>query len=316
LKVYLVEAVQHGAQVLADTSAVRVRLDGRRATAVEAVVRDPQTGAKRARVTIEARVVCVSASATGTPALLKRSHVPDPHKLVGSRLFLHPGAAVAARFAEPLASWRGVPQSYECTEFLDFGPKSERRVWIIPSFAHPAGVSSTLSGFGAAHASAMADYGHLAAISPMVHDQRPGRVGPKGDFGVDIDYQLSPDDGAQLALGLRESARILLAAGAEKVVVPLTRVVELRSVAEVDRFFADYRVRKQDTDVTAVHPMGSVWMGDDASRACVDSRGRYHHLDNLFVADTSLCCSSIGVPPQITAYTLGTHVGRQIAALV
>jgi choline dehydrogenase-like flavoprotein len=314
LKIYLADAVGHGADVLADTWAARVEYSGRNAARVHAVVRDPRTGAASAHVTIDARAVCVSASATGTPALLLRSSVPDPHRLVGSRLFLHPGAAVAARFPEPLASWRGVPQSYECTEFLDFAPGATRRVWIICSFAHPAGVSSQLSSFGAAHAAALRDYPHLAALSPMVHDLDPGRVNVAGTWGIDLDYRLSARDAAQLHLGLRESARLLLAAGAEKVLVPLARTVEIAALADVDAAFARIRVEPYDTDVTAVHPMGSVWMGDAPERACVDSTGRYHHLDNLFVADTSLYPSSIGAPPQITAYTLGTHVGRQIAA--
>ena len=49
-------------------------------------------------------------------------------------------------------------------------------------------------------------------------------------------------------------------------------------------------------DITAVHPMGSVPMGDDPS-AAVDSEGRHHHLRGLWVADGSLFPSSIGVPP-------------------
>jgi choline dehydrogenase-like flavoprotein len=175
-------------------------------------------------------------------------------------------------------------------------------------------VSSQLSAFGHAHGEALAEYPHLAALSPMVHDLDPGRVNVAGDFGLDLDYTLSERDAAQLHLGLRESARLLLAAGAEKVYVPRARTVEITRLADVDAAFAAFRIRPYDTDVTAVHPMGSVWMGDDATRACVDSTGRYHHLDNLFVADTSLYPSSIGGPPQITAYTLGTHVGRQIAA--
>lgn len=313
LKVYMTDAVRAGAVVLADTWAVRIEHDGKRASKVHAVVRGRERGERRAAVTVAAKVVCVSASATGTPALLRRSGVPDPGRLVGSRLFLHPGAAVAARFDEPLQSWRGVPQSYECTEFLDFAPRSQRRVWIVPTFAHPAGVSAVLSGFGEAHAAYMKDYGRMAALSAMVHDEHPGRVGPRGAHGVDIDYRLHPDDAAQLVLGLRESARLFLAAGAREVVVPVARPATLRTAAEVDAFFSTFHIRAQDTDLTAVHPMGSVWMGDDAETSCVDSRGRYHHMDNVYVADTSLYCSSIGVPPQITAYTLGTHVGRQIA---
>ena len=103
------------------------------------------------------------------------------------------------------------------------------------------------------------------------------------------------------------------AAGAEAAFLPLAKTVRIGSVDELTQVFERLRIRRQDLELSAVHPMGSVWMGDDPLRACVDSTGRYHHLDNLFVADTSLYPSSIGVPPQLTAYALGTHVGRQIA---
>jgi choline dehydrogenase-like flavoprotein len=313
LKVFISQAVRDGAQVLADTWALRVERDGRRATRVIAQVRDPASGRALGQVRVQARAICVSASATGTPALLQRSEVPDPHALVGSRLFLHPGAALAARFERPIRGWQGIPQSYECTQFLDFAETARERVWIVPTFAHPAGVSAVLSGFGAEHGALMQGYDHIAAISAMVHDVHPGRVSPEGELGVRLDYVLHPEDAAQLVLGLRESARLMLAAGASEVLVPLTRLHRLTRPQDIDPFFADLEIRPQDTDLTAVHPMGSVWMGDDARSSCVDSRGRYHHLDNLFVADTSLYPSSVGVPPQITAYTLGLHVGRQIA---
>jgi choline dehydrogenase-like flavoprotein len=125
---------------------------------------------------------------------------------------------------------------------------------------------------------------------------------------------LSEKDARPMHLGLRECARIAFAAGAERVFVPLARTVEIERIEDVDRVFDTIRIEPHDTDVTAVHPMGSVWMGDSPADSCVDSTGRYHHLDNLFVADTSLYCSSTGVPPQITAYALGTMVGRRIAA--
>ncbi|MBW2211899.1 MAG: hypothetical protein JRG67_12820, partial [Deltaproteobacteria bacterium] len=39
-----------------------------------------------------------------------------------------------------------------------------------------------------------------------------------------------------------------------------------------------------------------------------------HHLQNLWVADGSLFPSSIGVPPQLSIYAMGLHVGRSLAA--
>lgn len=316
LKVYIAPAVERGAMVLADTWAVRIRWSGRRASAVEAVVRDPATGAERHRVTIEARAVCVAASATGTPALLLRSEVPDPHALVGSRLHLHPGAAVAGIFADEVVGWTGIPQSYECTEFLDFAPGSERRVWITTAFAHPVGASAILGAFGTEHARFLQHYPRLAALLPMLHDETSGRVRPRGNYGVEIDYWPGAADRAQLALGVRECARLLLAAGAKTAIVPLAAPIEIERLEDVDRALGALEIRPHDLDLTAVHPMSSVWMGDDPARACVDSTGRYHHLDNVYVADTSLFPTSIGGPPQITAYALGTHVGRTIAGAV
>lgn len=67
-------------------------------------------------------------------------------------------------------------------------------------------------------------------------------------------------------------------------------------------------------DVTAVHPMASVPMGDDPTVAAVASDGHHHHLRGLWVADGSLFPTSIGVPPQISIYAMGLHVGRAIVA--
>jgi choline dehydrogenase-like flavoprotein len=66
-------------------------------------------------------------------------------------------------------------------------------------------------------------------------------------------------------------------------------------------------------DVTAVHPMASVPMGDDPRVAAVNSEGKHHHLEGLWVADGSLFPTSIGGPPQLSIYALGLHVGRAIA---
>jgi choline dehydrogenase-like flavoprotein len=117
-----------------------------------------------------------------------------------------------------------------------------------------------------------------------------------------------------IALGVRECARLLLAAGARRAIVPLAAPLEIERLSDVDRALGGLDIRPHDLDLTAVHPMGSVWMGDDPASACVDAAGRYHHLDNLFVSDASLFPTSIGGPPQLTIYALATHIGRRIAA--
>lgn len=316
MKVFMTEAVEDGAVVLADTWAERIEHDSQQARTVHAVVRHPQTQEPISHVRIDARCVCVSAGATHTPALLQRSAVPDPYILIGSRLFLHPGAAVAGVFPEVFNSWRGIPQSYECTEFLDPTPGSGKRVWIIPSFAHPAGASAALAAIGNQHLELMRSYPNLGVLTPMLHDESCGRVRPRGRFGVAIDYVLGSSDLDQLKLGLRECARLLLAAGASRAIVPLAKPLFIDDVNQVDRVFDGLTLRPFELELTATHPMGSVWLGGIPARSCVDPSGRYHHLKNLFVSDTSLFPTSTGAPPQLTTYAFGLHVAQAVRSFL
>jgi len=314
LKVFIASAVESGTIVLTDTWATHLEWEGSQVKRVHAVTRSPQDGSEGHAVVVEARVVCLSASATGTPAMLKRSDVPDPNDVVGSRIHLHPGAAVAGLFAEQLYAWRGIPQGYECTEHLDFSPSSGKRIWIIPAFAHPAGVSTFLPDFGNAHQFWMEQYSRMAAFSPMIHDTTAGTVRDKGRFGVKIKYWLNEADREQMRVGLAECLRIMLAAGAESALLPSRTVIRVRNEAEIEDAVQSLEMSRHELDITSVHPMSSVWMGDSPQNSCVDSTGRYHHLDNLYVADTSLFPTSTGGPPQLTAYAMGLHVGRHVVA--
>ncbi len=312
LRVLVPQAVAAGAEIYADTRAVAVEHSGRRARGVQCEVL-AEDGRVQARLRIRARTVICAGGAIETPLLLQRSGVPDPNHLVGSRLHLHPGVVAAGVFDEPINSWMGIPQSYECTEFLSFkrgGTDEDKRVWIIAGSAHPAGAASLLPSFGDEHRKRMEQYPRFAPLSSMVHDRSSGTVGRKGEYGADINYQLNEEDCAQLARGLRESARILLAAGAREVLFPFTEPLVVRNDAELQA--APIAVRPLEIDVVAVHPMSSVWMGRDAHSSCTDESGRYQQLDNLYISDASLYPTSLGVPPQISTYAIGLYVADQI----
>lgn len=316
LKVFAPRLVRAGGQVLTRCQAVRVRHDGRRVEGVAAVATDARTRRPIGRVEVRAARVCLSASATGTAALLLRSRVPDPGGETGGRLHLHPGVVAIGDFAEPVRAWEGIPQSYECTEWLDFD-RPERRVWLVPAFAHPASAAAMVGGHGATHRAWMERYDHLAGFSAMLHDETSGRVAPDGDLGLRIEYRPEAPDRARLVDGLGHAARLLFAAGARRVLVPTRPPIvlepgDLESRATADAFataLTDGRL-----ELTAVHPMSTVPMGDDPARAAVDSSGRHHHLDGLWVADGSLFPDSIGVPPQLSIYALGLHVGRALSS--
>ncbi|MCG8556807.1 MAG: GMC family oxidoreductase [Proteobacteria bacterium] len=311
-KVLIPAAVAAGAEVVTQCQAVRVVLRGNAAVGVEAVSLDPERQWPLGRVEVEAPRVCLSGSATATAAILLRSRCPDPGDEVGKRLRLHPAVVVAGEFEAPVRAWQGIPQAYECTEFLDFDPGSERRIWIVPAVAHPAGVASMLPGHGALHREFMTRYAHLGALTAVLHDDSHGRVSPDGDLNQRIDYWPSRADRRQLAMGLSACARLLFAAGARKVLVPTTppRVLTDPGHAQV---LARLELTPGYVDLAAAHPMGTVPMGDDPSQAAVGSHGQHHHVEGLWVADGSLFPGSIGVPPQLSIYALGLRVGRAIA---
>ena len=310
-KVMIPRAVSHGAQVLTLCQAVRLRHDGKRVLGVDAVALDPLTRHPVGEVYIEAERVCLSASATGTAALLLRSKVPDPSATTGRGLRVHPAVVVAGRFAEPVEAWKGLPQTYECTEWLDLDREDGPRLWIVPAFAHPVGTATMIPGHGEAHRSLMGAYAHTAVLTGMIHDLTAGVVSPRGDLGVDIDYYPDERDLVELRRGLWACAKLLLAAGAEEVMVPGRRPITLRPGDDPEPLLSQ-PLLPGDVPLTAVHPMSSVPMDDDPARAAVSSEGHHHHLGGLWIADGSLFPTSIGGPPQLSIYAMGLHVGRSL----
>lgn len=311
VKVLVPRAIAAGAEILPLCQAVRVEHARGRATAVVAAAIDPVTRRPRGEVRVRARQICLSASATGSAALLLRSRVPDPGGETGRTLRIHPGVVAAGDFEAEVCAWEGIPQAYECTEFLDLDQEEGHRAWILPAFAHPVGTATMVPGHAGAHAQLMRRYAHLAVFTAMIHDRTRGSVSPDGDFAIRLDYWPNEEDRRELVLGLWGSAALLQAAGAKQVVIPTRRpvVFERGDSLEVVK---ELEIARGLLDIVAVHPMGTVPMGDDPQVAAVSSEGRHHHLEGLWIADGSLFPSSIGVPPQLSVYAMGLHVGRAI----
>lgn len=307
-KVLIPRAVKAGADILARCQAVRIDHDGSKVKGVIAQALEPRTNRPIGEVIIEATRVCLAASATATPALLLRSNVPDPGGETGNHLHIHPALVAAGDFEEPVRAWEGIPQTFECTQLLDLDHEEGDNIWIVPAFAHPVGTATLVPGHGASHRETLRRYAHLGVLTCMIHDGTRGRVRPDGDLGLTIDYWPDERDRGQLVRGLAACAKLLFAAGAKRVFVPghPPRVYDRgQSLDEIERT----TLVPGSMDITAVHPMGAVPMGDIPS-AAVDSRGKHRHMEGLWIADGSLFPSSIGVPPQLSIYAMGLHVGR------
>jgi choline dehydrogenase-like flavoprotein len=304
-RVLLPQAEALGASLLTGARVSRILHTG-------GVVRGVLAQTAQGELSIEARAVVLSASATGSPALMLASGLDDRFGQVGAHLHLHPGGTVGALFADEVLGWQGVPQGWECTQYLHPTDPS-RRMWMVPVFGHPVTTAALLPGFGPEHSDLMGRYRHLAAITPMLHDYSSGRVLATRDGSPLIRYRLDDADSAAMAEGMAAGARILLAAGAEEAVLPYARPLRVRSHEEALRA-ATKLVRRLDPPLAAVHPMGSLRLGSDPRTSACDPDGQVHHAPGLWVADGSLMPSSTGGPPQLTIYALGRMVGEACAA--
>ena len=312
-KVLLPRAIDRGAIVIHHAAALRIETDANRAVAVHACATDEAGDKGEPWLTVQADHIVVAASATGTPALLLRSQILDPYAVTGKSLHIHPAVVAAGVFDDPVNAWLGIPQTVECTEFLRLSADSSSpsRIWIVPAFGHPMGTATLMPSFAARHREFMLNYPRLAVFCAMLHDETCGTVTPAGDTGVSVDYRLTEPDKQQLRAGLHRLGEALFAAGARQVWIPtpeplvLTSPSELKNLATVD---------VELLGPTAVHPMASCPMNDDPRLGPVDSTGKHHHVEGLWIADGSLYPTSIGGPPQLGIYALGLHVGRHLVA--
>lgn len=310
-KVLIPQALARGALVVCDARADRIIHDGSQASGVSASTLAAD-GTRIGELTVRARTVVLAGSAIGSSALVLKSALPDPYTRAGRGLHLHPGIAVAGLFDQRIEGWKGIPQSVECTEHLEFSEGSERRIWITTAFAHPIGTAVMLPGFGATHRQWMLRYPQIAALTAMVHDETSGRVRVTSNGRSQIDYQLGDSDRKQLELGVRSCAKLLFAGGARRVLVPSIPALVLDSPRAIEQMPAV--IRPHGIPLTSVHPMGGLSFGDDPRRAAVTSSGEHHQVRGLFVCDGSLFPTSLGVPPQISIYALSRKVSRVVAA--
>lgn len=288
----------------------RVLLDGDRAVGV-AGVRDGR------EVVIHADRVVLSAGAYGSPAILQRSGVGDPARLsqaaiavrhelpgVGANLQDHP--AIELRFA-------GTPELVARTRaFAEqrFHPE-EQGVAKLRSSACGEAFDLQITTQGGARRAAPDDF-YWEYMAAVLTARSRGRVDVVGDDPaalprVDHGFLTDPDgaDLEALADGLALAREIC---GQE----PLrTLLGEELLPGDGGRARQDVVRACQEGVVHAYHPGGTCKMGPaDDPDAVVDSSGRVHGLEGLWVADASV----MPVLPRANTHLPTVVVAERIAA--
>lgn len=286
-RTFIPRATEAGARVLPQTRACRLRRlqDG----VLLECLHQSESGPERA-IEIRAETVFVACGAIQSPALLRRSGL---RKNIGESLELHPMLKLVAAFPEELNGGAvGVPG-------IQVRPPGAPYSFGCSISARPH--LSVALGPGQVGRKAMASWSHLASYYAMLTVGK-GRVRAlPWHRDALVRYSINAADLALFRKALIELCQLLFAAGATKIypnvdrMPPLNRRESLESIP---------RLGASALRLTSVHVLASCPMGEDRSRAAVDSYGRVHGEERVYLADASLLGSGPGVNPQGTVMSL------------
>jgi len=301
---YLADAIVGGADVYTDCRARLIETDRGRARAVVADILDRASDRPRGRLVVHARKgVVLAGGAINTPALLLRSHAGTDSGVVGKRTFLHPTVPLVAFYEQPIEGFYGPPQSVSVHHFADRGARVGYFLETAP--VHPMLGALAVPGFGDAHRRLAERLPFVQATIALLidghHDDDGGEVSVNADGRIRLRYPLhaSLREAAVDAIG--NMARLQLAAGAREVMTLHETPIVIRSEADIARV-ADAPFVANGHTLFSAHQMGGCPMGHDRRRSVVDTRGRHHHLENLWIVDGSVFPTSLGANPQLSIY--------------
>jgi choline dehydrogenase-like flavoprotein len=278
---FIPQAQKAGAKFLLGTKVKKINF--RSARAFEALCVSPQ---ENRATTVRFKTVFVCAGAIQTPLLLRQSGLRHN---IGDRLKTHLSARLLACFdgkaSDPA---EGVP-SVQVSEF-------KPQLTLGGSYSSPAFLASWLAD-RPDFAGLMQSPSNLGIFYASVMAKSQGRVRPdlfSGEAVLSMD--VNKDDLLSLGDGLYKLGQMLFAAGAAVVYSPLPGRKDFRAPEDLRPLRndpLDYGV-----DLSTMHLFSSCPMGEDMSLCALDSFGRVHGQNNIYVNDASMLPDAPGTNPQ------------------
>ncbi len=315
------EALKKNAQLIHRIRAQRVLIKDGQVTGLVAQALDPfgltPTGVE---VQVRARHYVLAGGAINTPALLLRSHAPDPHGQLGMRTCIHPVNMTVAQMPQPVNGWYGAPQSVASDEFQwkhDTHAAPGFKLEAAPNY--PGLSCSIFMRHGKELVADMTQLPHtqlmLALMRDGFHDDsRGGQVRIDGSGQPLLDY----DPSEYLWKGMRNSylrmAEAQFAAGAKRVLPAHLDGQWCDSWSQAQQHIEGLEYCKFKVSLFTAHLMGGCAMGGNAKSSVTNSDGGHHQIENLSIFDGSLFPTSIGANPQLSIYGLVAKHSSKLAA--
>jgi choline dehydrogenase-like flavoprotein len=295
----LEDAMHRGVTVLSSVDVLQIGLRGRRAAGVVGHAAGGGTVRLRAR-----QAVVLAASAVQTPLLLLRNGLR--HGPVGENFQCHPGVSLAGRFREPVRMWEGATQGHEVIGLRHEGLKFEALGFDLTVLA------ARLEGVGSSFARSVADLAHWLDWGVAVRARARGRV--RSVLGKTVvTYSPTAHDVRRFRRGLRVMGEMMFAAGAEEVSPGVRgfapRVATAAELVDLETAGPD---KAAAYTAAVTHMFGTCRMGSDPATNVVRPDFRHHTVDSLYIADSSVFPTNLGVNPQITIMAMAALCARRV----
>lgn len=161
----------------------------------------------------------------------------------------------------------------------------------------------------------MRNFSRTTHIFALARDKGSGTVTNPST----ISYKFDNADEENLKKGLERVLRILAAAGAEEIGTHHGRGKTLKvkeaSLEELEQFVKEESsrpVKNLSTSICSAHQMGSCRMGVDSSSSAVDSKAETWEVERLFVADSSVFPTALGVNPMVTIQAISYCTAQSV----
>jgi choline dehydrogenase-like flavoprotein len=299
---YVPWALRLGARLYASCKVQHVELRGGRAVSVRAV---SSTGAP---ISLRARHgVLVAASTIQTPGILARSGVRS--RALGRHFQMHPGLAVGAVFDAPVQMDIGASQGAQSLAF-----RSTHKFKLETIAMQPELAAARIPGAGIALADRLSSLGHVAVWAAQVKADAEGTVGTDLFGRQVVDYTMTQGDLEATRAAVVTLCKLMFEAGAKEVwpgvfgaelaMTNMDQVKQLETLTPSPQAFS----------CIASHLFGAARMGPDPRTSVCDLNFEVHGTTGLFVVDSSVFPTNLGVNPQHTIMAVARLAASSIAA--
>lgn len=285
---FIPRAIKAGAEVICNTEVNKVspKLGGWLLSGWKTV------GADLVPFELLANKIFVCAGAIATPALLRRSGLS---RLAGKKFHMHPSIKIVAKFSEEVNHvGMGVPVH----QVKEFSP----RYSMGCSISSPPYLSLAMMDVKGGQAIVDSHWSNMAIYYAMTTGGR-GVINPLPLFKEPlVRYKLTSSDVVDILDAMVDLARCLFAAGATEIYPAVQNSRQIRSMDEMMTF--RHELEADQLNLMTIHLFSSCPMGENRQNTVVNSFGALHDYDGIYINDSSIIPTALGVNPQGTVMAL------------